>query len=233
MNKRTIVIVFLIIFSSIEIFSQSGGLNLTLAFPQGEFKDNMKRTGIGGNAEAIFWLPSRVPFGVGLNLAYLNYGNETRSEPFSLTIPDVTVEVSRNYNIAQGHLLFRLTTNSYSVRPYLDLLFGGAYLFTETKIRSYGGNQNEVASSTNFDDWAWSYGVGGGLMYLVFDSNQNENGLGEIYLDFKARYIYGTEAEYLQQGSVTIANGRAYYKTSRSKTDLLTASLGVIVYFMP
>ena len=211
--------------------SQSAGLNLTLGFPSGEFKENVKRTGLGGNIEGLLWMPSTIPVGIGLNLGFYNYGSESRREPFSLTIPDVTVDVERSNNIVNFHLLFRMTTNNTKVKPYLDLLFGGAYIFTETKIYSKSSSE-EVASSTNFDDWAWSYGIGGGIMYKLLNlPRQDSDGFNQLYLDFKVRYIWGSEAEYLKQGSVTVSGGKVYYNTIRSKTDLLTTHLGVIMYF--
>ncbi len=224
------VFVLSVLFST-SINAQSAGLNFTLGFPSGDFKDNVKRTGIGGNLEGLLWMQSSVPFGIGLNLGFYNYGSETRREPFSLTVPDVTVDVDRSNNIVNFHLLFRITTNNTKARPYLDLLFGGAYIFTETKIYSRS-NSEEVAGSTNFDDFAWSYGIGGGIMYKLMNlPGNNAEGYNPLYLDFKVRYIYGTEAEYLKQGSVTVQNGKVYYNTIKSKTDLLTVGIGVIMYF--
>ncbi|MGB5287233.1 MAG: hypothetical protein WBN42_02000, partial [Ignavibacteriaceae bacterium] len=104
--------------------------------------------------------------------------------------------------------------------------FGGAYIFTETEIKSRG--EQEVASSTNFDDFAWNYGAGGGLMYEVHRNNDNGSA---FFIDLKARYLFGSEAEYLKEGSVIIENGQVTYEVSRSKTNLLTVQLGVIYFF--
>jgi hypothetical protein len=56
---------------------------------------------------------------------------------------------------------------------------------------------------------------------------------GTLWLDFKARYLFGTEAEYLKEGSVIIntTTGNATYRLSRSKVDLLTLHIGVIAEF--
>ena len=45
---------------------------------------------------------------IGADLAFMIYGSETRQEPFSLTIPDVTVEVETSNNIVLLHALARL-----------------------------------------------------------------------------------------------------------------------------
>jgi hypothetical protein len=126
-------------------------------------------------------------------------------------------------------LLFHVSPPSGSFRPYLELLFGGAYLFTETSINSRGNE--EVASSTNFDDFAWNYGAGGGLLINLYSPENSEGNFEALFLDLKVRYLFGTEAEYLKEGSIVIQNGNAYYDVSKSKTDLLLAQLGVMVSF--
>jgi hypothetical protein len=228
--RKYYLIIILFIFTA-PAFAQSGGLNFTLAFPDGEFKDQLKRTGLGLSIEGLVLGPNEYsPFGIGANFSFLNYGSESRRAPWSNTIPDVTVDVDRSYNIMQLHVLFRIAPPMNIVRPYLDLLFGGSYLFTETKVVSTNRGE-EVTSSTNFDDWAWSYGFGGGIMFKVYE-NPNEN-LGKVYVDLKVRMLKGSTAEYLKEGSVVVnpANGSVSYYTSRSKTDLITANIGVVAYF--
>jgi len=210
--------------------AQSAGGGLLLGFPQGEFKENVDRLGFGISGELLFFNPSeKLPFGFGLDVGYINYGNETRQEPFSTTIPDVVVDVDRSNNLVNFHLLFQIAPPSGSIRPYAELLFGGAYLFTETSIRSRG--DEEVAGNTNFDDFAWNYGVGGGLLISLYTPDVSEGNFESLYLDLKVRYLLGTEAEYLKEGSVIIQNGNVYYDVSKSKTDLFIAQLGVMVYF--
>jgi len=230
MLRKSIFLVMTIVtllFNS-NSFAQSGGVNFTLAFPMGEFKDNVDRLGFGGSIQFLLWNPtSNLPFSFGLNLGFINYGSESRREPFSETIPDVTVDVDRSNNLVNFHLLFQIAPPPSTVTPYAELLFGGSYLFTETQIKSRG--VEEVASSTNFDDFAWSYGGGGGLMILLSDNISED--VGAIFLDLKVRYLLGSEAEYLREGSVTIRDRDVHYDVTRSKTDLLTAHLGVVAYF--
>jgi len=208
--------------------AQSAGLNFTLAFPQGEFKDNVDRAGFGGGLQFLFFDPQPgLPVSFGLDLGYINYGSESRREPFSSTIPDVTVDVDRSNNLVNFHLLFQIIPHTGKFRPYAEGLFGGSYLFTETSIKSRG--VEEVASSTNFDDFAWSYGAGGGFIILLTENVGDD--IGSLYLDLKARYLFGSEAEYLKEGSVIIENGRVTYDVSKSKTNLLQIHLGVVAYF--
>ncbi|QQS35625.1 MAG: hypothetical protein IPM56_15480 [Ignavibacteriales bacterium] len=222
-----IVAAFVILFPK-SLSAQSGSLNFTSAFPMGEFKNNLDKTGFGIGGSFMFWLPtSDLPVSVGLNIGFINYGNELRREPFSSTIPDVTVDVERSNNLVNFHLLFQVGATSGVVRPYAEALFGGSYLFTETQILSRGND--EVASSTNFDDFAWSYGGGAGFLIQLTDNEMGD--FSSIFLDIKARYLFGSSAEYLKEGSVRINNGRVSYDVSKSKTDMLTAQIGVTAYF--
>jgi len=230
MKKRMLfLIAFLTLLSFNKSFAQAGGLNIMLGFPMGEFKEEIGRLGYGLSGHFLFLAPTvNRPFGIGLNVGYLNYGQETRREPFSLTIPDVTVDVERSNNLVNFHVLFQLGFGSGSVRPFVEGLFGGSYIFTETTIRSRGAE--EVASSNNFDDFAWSYGAGGGLLILLSSGEEGED-FGSIFLDLKARYLFGSEAEYLKEGSVIVSGGNVTYQVTKSKTDLLTVHAGVVAYF--
>lgn len=56
--------------------------------------------------------------------------------------------------------------------------------------------------------------------------------LGKLFLDMKVRYLKGTEAESLTEGSI-IGNreGTITLLPSRSKTDLLQYQIGISVKF--
>ncbi len=229
MKKIAIYLFCLLTIGLIQIVNAQAslGLDLMLGLPQGEFKQNVGDVG-GGFTGQFLWSPSeRMPFSVGLNLGLLIYGSETRREPFSTTIPDVTVEVSRTNNLLNFHLLFKIIPQKGDFRPYLEGLFGGAYLFTETKI------ENTSTSSVNFDDFAWNYGGGGGLMFCVHREKQPENGkISEIFVDLRARYLYGTRANYLREGSIKyLGAGKIGYDVVRSTTDMISIHLGAVLYF--
>ncbi len=226
--RKYILLISIFIAAACSSFAQSAGLNFTLAFPQGEFNDNLKKTGIGLSGDFMFWNPTPIlPFSAGINIGYLNFGSESRREPFSLPIPDVTVDVDRTNNLFNFHILFQIAPASGIIRPYAEALFGGSYFYTETSISSQG-NQN-VASNTNFDDFAWNYGAGAGFLIQV--SSDSEDEISSVFIDLKVRYMFGSEAEYLKEGSVTIDNGKVSYNISKSKTDILSAHIGAVLYF--
>lgn len=206
--------------------AQQAGINLSLALPQGEFADQVDNLGYGLSGEFMLFSPKpHAPFGLGLNVGYYIYGSESRSEPM-YNIPEVSVRVDRTNNLVNFHVLFEIGLPTGRIRPYLQGLFGGQYLFTETSVKNENNSQ-EFASSTNYDDWAWSYGAGGGISILLSGDPVTE--IGAIYLDLKGRYLFGSEAEYLKEGSVEVIGQQVTYHPSKSKIDLLTLHAGVRV----
>lgn len=208
-----------------------GGVHFMLGFPQGEFKDNVDRIGFGGSGEFLYsFRPT--PVKIGASIGYLIYGSETREEPFSTTIPDVTVDVTTTNNVLNGYLLLRLQPVKGLFRPYVDGLLGFNYLFTRTTIVS---EEEEVAASTNFDDFAFSYGGGGGIMIKVYDGTKKMEpgkvGLAAVLIDARVRYLKGSEAEYLKEGSISREDTEVIYDVIESNTDLLTVQVGAIFEF--
>lgn len=206
-----------------------------LGVPQGEFRENVSRPGFGLDLfGGLGFEPS--PFVVGVDFGFLLYGRETSSRPFSPTIPEVTVDVETTNNILQSHLVLRMQPPEGDVRPYLDGLFGFKYLFTQTTIRSERRlDQEPIAQSTNFDDFAWSYGIGGGVdipMYRPSPDDEAENAqpsVRSVELRLGAQYLFGTEADYLREGSIEVVDGEVLFDVSRSRTTFLEPVLGITV----
>lgn len=207
------------------------GLHFNTGFPQGELEDQIERDAYGLDGE-IFYAPSASPFAVGLDLSWMNYGSETRNEPFSTTIPDVTVDVTTTNNVVQAFFVFRAQIPRGPVQPYGDALVGLNYLFTETKI-SDEDEIGDIASTTNRDDTAFAYGFGGGIMVPVYTRLGSERGGGplEVLIDAGARYVKGDEAEYLKEGSIRRSNGKVVFDSIRSRTDLTRFHIGATVRF--
>lgn len=219
-----LIILFLLTLTG-KSTAQQVGINLSLAIPQGEFADQVDNLGGGLSGEFLILSPKlKSPIGFGINLGYYIYGMESRREPWSNTIPDVFLDVNRTNNLFNFHILFQIGLPQGRIRPYAEGLFGGSYLYTETSV-SGQYNSDNIASTTNYDDLAWSYGVGGGILILLSGDPVTEE--GAVYLDLKGRYLFGSEAEYLKEGSVEIIGGQVRYYPSQSKTDLLTLHAGV------
>ncbi|MFC1733157.1 hypothetical protein ACFL6I_22900 [candidate division KSB1 bacterium] len=210
------------------------GAYFTTGHPRGEFNDNVDNIGLGGSGY-VGYLFDNTPVMLGMDIGYMIYGRETRNEPFSLTIPDVYVDVTTSNNIFLWHAFLRLQAEQGKIQPYLDGLFGFKYLFTDTSVRSENNILQDIATSKNLGDFAMSYGVGGGLRFRVYEkrSDLESPGVLEALIDFKFSYLFGSEAEYLKKGAIfrDTSSGTVAYDVQQSKTDMLLLNFGVTIKF--
>jgi hypothetical protein len=224
--KYRFVITILFLLATLN-YAQQIGLSFMFGNPQGEFRSNVDRMGFGGQLQGTFWTPTHeMPYTIGLDFGYLVYGQVDERKPW-IGFPGVYLNLSRTNSLANFHILMQVSPFFGTVRPYFEGLFGGSYIFTQSSIK--GDYQEEdIATTTNFDDFTWNYGGGVGLLFKI--SGELEN-VEAIYLDFKSRYLYGTKAEYLTEESlIGIDNsGNPIFKTKKSTTDFLSFHIGVIV----
>lgn len=234
MYRLTILFLILLLFIPLLARDAQAGINFIIGTPQGEFCENIDRKGFGLGGHLAFHPNPELAIGIALGM--LTYGSESRYEPFSTTIPDVTVEVTRSNNIALLHLMLQLGAPMGIVKPYAEGKVGINYLWTETTIKDVEG-QEDVVSSTNFDDIAFSYGGGGGIMLRIWSAKHpklkaRKGKISKVYIDTKAIYTLGGRAEYLKEGSVIIHDDASVeYIVSESKTDLLNVHIGVVFEF--
>jgi hypothetical protein len=208
----------------------SSGINFKTALPQGEFSRNIENTGFGISGHFGMFLPN-TPIMLGTEFSYIIYGHESRKEPFSPNIPDVTVDVETSNNIVTGHLLLRFQPRMGIYRPYFDGLFGFNYLFTQTTVKDEDDVGDDIASSTNYDDATLSYGVGGGIQIRVYNRPIGEDKPFAVFIDAGVRYLKGGEGEYLDEGAIKINDEKVALRVIKSKTDLLSIQIGVIITF--
>lgn len=227
MKKTFLVIAIVLLFAQISIAQTFGG-SLMLGSPQGDFRKNVDRLGYGLQVEGTLWATSKErPVSFGLDLGYMVYGeiSERRAWP---GFPGIYLNLNRTNSLANLHLMLKISPFSGAVKPYVEGLAGGSYLFTTSSVKSENSSE-EIASSTNFDDFNFSYGGGGGFLFKL---SENLGDVKTLYLDLKVRYLMGSEAEYLTEESVVINNlGDAIFNPKKSKTDIMTFHLGVIAYF--
>ncbi len=201
------------------------GIDFTAAIPKGEFKKNIDSNGYGVGTQFLIGI-KKSPFLVGADLGFVTYGSEEFRQSLSENIPEVEVKVRTTNNIFLSHFLLRAQKREGVVRPYVDGLIGLKYLYTRTSVTN-DFNDEEFASSNNFSDSTFSYGVGGGVQFLL----ANTGGKRDILLDTKVRYLRGSNAEYLKKGSIERGNGQVFFDTLSSRTDVLTVQIGVTFRF--
>jgi opacity protein-like surface antigen len=207
----------------------SGGMFFNLGFPMGEFKENIDRAGIGLSLSFTVNL-FKSPFQCGLELNYLNYGSQTRYD-YLPSVPDLEFEITTSNNIGNllGFLRYKILHQG-RIQPYLDGLAGVNYLWTANQIK--GDSSEDVASTTEFDDVKFAYGIGGGVMIKllsVLEKNGNEN--RSLFLDIRFRQIWSGKAEYLKEGSIYFEDNILVYEVYESKTPVLSFQTGITWMF--
>lgn len=201
------------------------GLDVTTVIPTGDFSKNVTNNGYGVGFQFLRSLGKK-PLLLGVDAAFATYGSDEHKEPISETIPELRVKVRTNNNITLTHLLLRAQPRTGNVRPYADALVGFKYLFTNTTILN-DSNDEELTSSKNLSDLVFSYGFGGGVQVRLGRVGRN----GDISLDGKVRYLRGSRAEYLKEGSVRRENGSVFFDVLSSRTDVVAVQIGVTFRF--
>ncbi|MBN2105678.1 hypothetical protein JW835_16690 [bacterium] len=227
--------IFAFLFYSISLIAQSpfqAGVHFSLGIPQKEFADNLDAVGFGGGGQFFYRLPQTgVSFGLGLD--FYVYGSETRKESLKPFAPEIDVDITRTNGIFQGFLMMRLQPRSMRITPYADGIFGFNYLVTSTSVKNESSNE-EIASSTNYDDAAMCYGGGAGLLIRVYKNEITDPEESEfsVSIDLGFRVLNGGEADYLKKGDIEITEEYdVIYHVNHSRTDLITINLGVSFSF--
>ncbi|MBW7996521.1 MAG: outer membrane beta-barrel protein [Candidatus Glassbacteria bacterium] len=211
------------------------GLGLSLGWPSGDFQDEVDFAwGGGGRVGWSFGEVSPAKATVFLDVNYLNYGRERRVEPFSYTIPDVFVDVITDNYLIHFSPGISVGLRNGPFRPYAEVYGGLTYIATKTKIENRSLPSVPIAESTNFNDYTYNFGFGGGLKIRLWQSKDSVPAvdLREALLDIKLSYVKGGEAEYLKKGSIErLENATIRYGTVRTATDIVQARIGVYLTF--
>ncbi len=211
--------------------SFQGSLNFCLGNPQGKFKNNVDSLSYGGTGQFVYNFP-RSSISVGASFGVLAYGSERRTESFSTQTLDFDVDEVTTNMILMCHFLLRIQPQTGTLRPYLDGLVGFNYIWTITAVKSYRyGEMHNIASSNIQNDFALSWGGGGGVMIRMFSKKRKGNSPFVIYIDLGAHYVWSREAEYMKEGSIYVENDQVFYDIYRSTTDLITGHIGVTFAF--
>lgn len=199
------------------------GGSLAIAQMQGEFSDYVDG-GVGGNLHYVHALDRDGWIALRADLGFAVYGYERVRVPLSPTLGGrILVDLSTSNNIAWIGVGPQIGVPNGRLRPYANAYAGYSYLATTSSVE--GTYYDEpIASTTNFDDWTFSYGAGAGVYVPL------RRGPAPLSLDLGVRYHNNGEAEYLREGDlVDNQDGTISVFPVRSDTDLLTFHIGISV----
>lgn len=207
-------------------------LNFLMGYPQNEFRANVDRTFYGLSGE-FFYRLQRSPLSLGISLEYLNYGNETQTERWDAEDPEVWVDVITRNSLFSAAAVLRLSPEVGFFRPYVEGLVGFNYLFTYTSGSDDDAwSEEDIATTTNFDDWTLTYGAGAGAILRVLDiRNHQDRSIFCLNLELGLRYLKGGTAEYLLENGFLRDRGSLTNSPLTSTTDLVKSRLGIVFLF--
>src|SRR5690242_4880160 len=103
----------------------TASIDLQVAVPQGEYKENNSNVGLGGRLNVLWKPKEEVPFKFGIELGYQSYGS--RSERFDAYVYGFyeTYKVSASNNVVSLTFMPRLQVGKYKkIKPFIDGIFG-------------------------------------------------------------------------------------------------------------
>jgi hypothetical protein len=222
--KRQITILSILVLLILANFSQaqpSASFYFTTAIPVNDFRYFDNDFGYGGNLEIFFFSPTKQkPFGMGISFSYFGQGLYFYDDPY---LDETYLSGNRANNFSSIHLIFQVAPTGGKVRPYLETFFGGSYIFSESEIYTL----DYAPVSLYVDDWAWSYGIGGGFKFLI----NGEEDSGPLYLDLKARYLMSSNVGILDRQSIRYANDSFYYSVNETQINFVAVQVGFVMYF--
>lgn len=198
---------------------QVGG-DFVVAQPKGAFADNIDN-GYGFNGTGMLRLDPKGFLNLRADIGGVQYGREELYIPWSESTARIALDLETTNSIAWGAIGGQLQIPDGWFRPYANASIAYTH-FSTTSSLTGSDDDYEYASTTNQSDGSRAWIFGGGVV-IPFGSKYALGGL-----NLGARYYYGGEATYLNEGDIIDnPDGSVTLNRRRSKTDLVLWQLGV------
>ena len=207
---------------------------------QGSFGDNIDRL-MPGVLLSVGGRTPNLPLVLSTELGGLNYGFDDHLE---LLLPGDTgnstsvFNVEANNSILMAHLVGKFVPFQGRLMPYFSGLVGFKYLTAEVNAESqalFGDNNdiviigdNRIRTSSNFDAFTMSYGIGAGINLLLLTGKLGVyNSSADLSLHLGVRYLFGTEADYLAKNPILSTIEGIRIEQAESDTDIVFPQIGL------
>ncbi len=241
-TRYVIVLLLLVVFSVTHVHAQeeeehellSGLFSLDgmLLYPRGAFAENLTKVGLGLSAD-LGYAPQRLPLAMGLTGSYAFYGSTSMDVPVSGLGSTRYVGMTATNRIVTLNLFLRVQPEDGAFRPFFEGLVGMHILWTSSSVDDEEDEDLGFSGDTFLSDAAFSYGAGGGIDFRVYSGAGTNGSYGELYVSARVRYLYGGEAEYLDDESISFDSNRAPRVLPEDKmksgTDMMQVLVGITV----
>lgn len=221
-----------ILFAAFTLQAQPFNFDISFALgtPEGDFQQSLDRNAYGVDFAFMYQLGRDVPIQVGAGLVYQNYGWRERDAQFVDGVPEIDVNVRTTNNLVTPQLIIRVEPRIGGFSPFIEGSVGFNYLYTESSIRD-DFEDEEIASTVNYDYFTSNYGIGGGAKFRLWEGYDEDGDFWGVHLFIKTKYMLGGEALYLKEGDLIATGNNLEYIVTRSRTDLTTFNIGFVFNF--
>jgi len=221
LHLKILTLLLPLIWANYSNAQPSASFYFTTAIPVNDYRLFDDEVGYGGNLEFLFITPSKTkPLGMGISFSYFTQGLFFATDSYT---GETILSDNKANNFSNLHLIFQLAPTGGTVRPYIETFFGGSYIYSYSQIFTL----DYVPVSLFIDDWAWSYGVGGGFKFLIGGADENSS----LYLDLKGRYMMSSDVSVLDRQSIRFADNTFYYSLNETQLNFVAVQIGLIIYF--
>jgi opacity protein-like surface antigen len=202
----------------------TAGGGLLIAVPIGEFDDYVN-VGWGLAGHFAVRLDRLGIVSLRADASFINYGTETRRVCFGGGVGClIQLDMTTSNNIVSFAFGPQIAVPDGIIRPYIHGGIGFSYFATTSSVEGSDSNDEPFASTTNFDDFTFSWTAGAGLRIPL------SRGSTPVSLDLATRLLQNGEVEYLREGSITSnPDGSIDLEPIRSEANLVKILIGVAI----
>lgn len=217
--RTTFLLIGLLVSSA--LFAQHNstlGFQLQGFLPNGELKKDASEIWGGGfGIDAAFQIKES-PIYVGASFNFNRYGSKLRKGYHNEFLPDVRFRYHNEFVEFAPLIRFKPETNS-RILPYMDFSFGTRYIYTRARV--FDRDIGEVVDEFfELDDFVLTYGLGGGLEFLV----------NEVFsIDVFIRNNFSSRGKYLTPNTIQYDTEIEGYQldVQQSRFNSLTFGIGI------
>lgn len=196
------------------------GFDFRAALTRGELADNIEDDGFGLDGWVGFQVPG-APLIAGFDLGFIHFGDTRVDGRGEID------EIRTDNNVINLNVMLRLQPRHGPIRPYVEGFMGLNHFVTSTTIVYEDFDDDLIDFDRDFDDTTYAAGIGAGLSLVLSHWVDDDGDRSAFSLDIGARYVRGSEAEYVIPDSVVLDPfGDLEFTVAESETDYIDVRFG-------